>query len=177
MAAKKPKKSTSTPDKFDGPLTPVQEALDKLGTAEVAKRGSAIDRADNKARRAGGGTTPAEYAADRKKSTAKMNDKDKAKVKADVIAAGGSYKELSDEEVAAKESDTKPPTPKELGTVLKETGKKPKPNVGKGMDTAQVPKEDKPKGKAPSKGLPDQEMVAARSKKDWKISIKKNLSH
>jgi hypothetical protein len=54
----------------------------------------------------------------------------------DVAAAGGTYKELSDEEVAANEASwaageaskgaSKPPTSKELGTVLKETGKKPK---------------------------------------------------
>ena len=62
----------------------------------------------------------------KKRYSAKMNDKDRAKLMTDVAAAGGTYKELSDEEVAAKESDSKPPTPKELGTVLKETGKKPK---------------------------------------------------
>lgn len=62
----------------------------------------------------------------KKKYSAKMNDADRAKLMTDVAAAGGSYKELSDEEVAAKKSDSKPSTPKELGTVLKETGKKPK---------------------------------------------------
>ena len=84
----------------------------------------------------------------KKRYSAKMNDKDRAKLMTDVAAAGGTYKELSDEEVAAKESDSKPPTPKELGTVLKETGKKPKAKSGRGMDTAQVPKEDKPKAKS-----------------------------
>ena len=80
----------------------------------------------------------------KKRYSAKMNDKDRAKLMTDVTAAGGSYKELSDEEVAAKESDSKPPTPKELGTVLKETGKKPKAKA----KPAEMPKtEMKPKAK------------------------------
>ncbi len=70
--------------------------------------------------------TTKSYKDAKKRYSAKMNDKDRAKLMTDVAAAGGTYKELSDEEVAAKESDSKPPTPKELGTVLKETGKKPK---------------------------------------------------
>jgi hypothetical protein len=80
----------------------------------------------------------------KKRYSAKMNDKDRAKLMTDVAAAGGTYKELSDEEVAAKESDTKPPTSKELGTVLKETGKKPKAKA----KPAEMPKtEMKPKAK------------------------------
>lgn len=90
--------------------------------------------------------TTKSYKAAKKRYSAKMTDKEKDKVKADVIAAGGSYKELSDEEVAAKESDTKPPSPKELGTVLKETGKKPK--ADKKPKAKEMPKtEMKPKAK------------------------------
>jgi hypothetical protein len=105
--------------------------------------------------------TTKSYKTAQKKYSAKMSDKEKDKVKADVIAAGGRYKELSDEEVAANEASwaageaskgtSKPPTSKELGTVLKETGKKPKAK-------------EMPKGKAYPKGLPDQEMVAARAR-------------
>ena len=90
------------------------------------------------------------YAAAKKKATAKMNDKDRAKLMTDVAAAGGTYKELSDEEVAAKEASwaageaskgaSKPPTSKELGTVLKETGKKPK--ADKKSKAKETPKTD-----------------------------------
>ena len=56
--------------------------------------------------------TTKSYKDAKKRYSAKMNDKDRAKLMTDVAAAGGTYKELSDEEVAAKESDSKPPTPK-----------------------------------------------------------------
>ena len=87
-----------------------------------------------------------------------MNDADRAKLMTDVAAAGGSYKELSDEEVAAKESDSKPPTPKELGTVLKETGKKPKadkkPKAKEMPKTEMKPKEPKNSGPSSSAQVP-----------------------
>jgi len=102
--------------------------------------------------------TTKSYKAAKKRYSAKMNDKEKDKVKADVIAAGGSYKELSDEEVAAKESDTKPPSPKELGTVLKETGKKPKadkkPKAKEMPKTEMKPKEPKNSGPSSSAQVP-----------------------
>ena len=97
----------------------------------------------------------------KKRYSAKMSDKEKDKVKADVVAAGGSYKELSDEEVAANEASwaageankgaSKPPTSKELGTVLKETGKKPKadkkPKAKEMPKTEMKPKEPKNSGR------------------------------